>query len=71
MSLPTQIRTLSLRHYRGIDALLLDLSDRPLTVLIGDNGAGKSSILDCLGRLLAKLGRALNDESPADTSCFL
>jgi len=41
-----KIRKLMIRGLRTIDALDLDLS--PLTVLIGDNGVGKSSVLEAL-----------------------
>lgn len=40
-------RRLTLTNYRGFEHLDLDL-DRPLTVLVGVNGAGKSSVLDAI-----------------------
>jgi len=45
------IKRLRMQSFRGISDLTLDF-DPSLNVLIGDNGAGKSSILDCLGAFL-------------------
>ncbi|MCY7275245.1 MAG: AAA family ATPase [Phormidesmis sp. CAN_BIN44] len=42
-----KVKSLTLRSFRGIDDLTLDF-DPNVTVLIGNNGAGKSSILDAL-----------------------
>ena len=39
-----KIRSLTLKNYRGFEEATLDL-DRPLTVLFGVNGSGKSSVL--------------------------
>ncbi len=47
-----KIQHLSIENYRGIRKLDLDLT-APVTVLVGKNGAGKSSILDCLATLLS------------------
>jgi predicted ATPase len=44
-----RITRLYIDNVRAIESLTLDLS--PLTVLIGDNGAGKSTILECLAIL--------------------
>ncbi len=41
------IQCLHLRDFRGFADVTLDLA-RPLTVLAGVNGAGKSSLLDAL-----------------------
>lgn len=46
------IRRLTLTNYRGFEHLDLDL-DRPLTVLVGVNGAGKSSVLDAIATAVA------------------
>jgi len=54
-----QIKKLKLNNYKGFQ--LLDLSlDRNLTVIIGENGAGKSSILDVLDKLLSEITFNLN-----------
>lgn len=42
-----RITRLRIRNVRAIEALDLELG-RPLTVLIGDNGAGKSTVIECL-----------------------
>lgn len=42
-----RITRLRIRNVRSIESLDLDLS-RPFTVLIGENGGGKSTILECL-----------------------
>ncbi|HLM73763.1 MAG TPA: ATP-binding protein, partial [Polyangiaceae bacterium] len=39
-----RIRSLTMKDFRGFEAATLDL-DRPLTVLFGVNGSGKSSVL--------------------------
>jgi DNA repair exonuclease SbcCD ATPase subunit len=39
-----RIRSLKLENYRGFVDTTLDL-DRPLTVLVGINGSGKSTVL--------------------------
>ncbi len=42
-----KVKSLTLRSFRGIDDLTLDFASN-VTVLIGNNGVGKSSILDAL-----------------------
>lgn len=55
-----KITELSLLNFRGIEALTLDLSSHQTTILIGANGAGKSSVLDAaaiaLTRVTSQLG---------------
>jgi energy-coupling factor transporter ATP-binding protein EcfA2 len=46
-----RLTSLTLTNFRGFAALTLDL-DRPLTVLAGINGAGKSSLLDAASMVL-------------------
>ena len=46
-----KIKQLRMQSFRGISDLTLDFDTR-LNVLIGDNGSGKSSILDCLSVFL-------------------
>lgn len=49
-----RITRLRIKNVRAIESLELELG-RPLTVLIGENGAGKSTILECL-ELLRQVG---------------
>jgi predicted ATP-binding protein involved in virulence len=42
-----RIRSLRMENFRGFEDETIDL-DRPLTVLVGGNGAGKSSVLDAV-----------------------
>jgi predicted ATP-binding protein involved in virulence len=55
-----KITQLSLTDFRGIRNLILDLSDFQVTIFIGANGAGKSSVLDAaaiaLTYITAQLG---------------
>lgn len=46
-----RIKKLKLENFRGFEQLELEFH-QDLTVLIGDNGAGKTAILDCLAILL-------------------
>ncbi len=46
-----RVKALELENFRGFESLQLDL-DRPVTVLVGVNGSGKSSILKALGATL-------------------
>lgn len=46
-----RVKKLKLENFRGFDQLELEFH-QDLTVLIGDNGAGKTAILDCLATLL-------------------
>ncbi len=47
-----KIQSLHIENFRGIKQLDLDLT-APVTVLVGENGAGKSSVLDCMATLLS------------------
>ncbi len=49
-----RLKKLSLTNFRGFSSLELDL-DPKLTVLVGVNGAGKTSILDALASMLTSL----------------
>ncbi len=53
-----RVKRLQLDSYRGFKSLALDL-DRDLTVLVGVNGAGKSSVLDCLAVLLSQVSTGI------------
>lgn len=49
-----KVKWLDINGFRGIEHLRLEF-DEHINVLVGDNGAGKSAILDCLAILLSKL----------------
>jgi predicted ATP-binding protein involved in virulence len=48
------IKQLRMQSFRGISDLTLDF-DSQLTLIIGNNGSGKSSILDCLSAFLSNI----------------
>jgi predicted ATP-binding protein involved in virulence len=48
-----KITRLSMKNFRGIYDLTLELNNMQSIVLIGINGVGKSSILDCISQLLS------------------
>jgi len=49
-----RVKQLKMQSFRGIGDLTLDFDEEP-TVLVGINGVGKSSILDCLAILLSHM----------------
>ena len=49
-----KVTKLTLENFRGIARLELEFHER-VNVLMGENGAGKSAILDCLAILLSRL----------------
>lgn len=51
-----RVGSIKLQNFRGFAACTLSL-DRPLTVLVGVNGAGKTSTLDAIVRLLGVTNR--------------
>jgi predicted ATPase len=51
-----RIRSLKLENYRGFRDATLDL-DRPLTVLVGINGSGKSSVLMAIATVCSEIVR--------------
>lgn len=48
-----KVKTLEISHFRGIERLRL-LMDDNLNVLVGINGSGKTSVLDCMAILLSR-----------------
>lgn len=50
-----KVERLSIKSFRGIDDLTLEFNPDQPTVFIGNNGVGKSSILDCLAILLSRI----------------
>lgn len=49
-----RVKRLVINSFRGIDDMTLEFDETSPTVLIGINGVGKSSILDCLAILLSQ-----------------
>lgn len=60
-----KIKSLALENYRGIDSLHIEFNP-DITIIIGRNGAGKSSILDATAALLTavQLAWRTNDFEP-------
>lgn len=50
-----RVEEVTLRNFRGARELALRLSGAQTSVLVGANGAGKSTVLDCLAILLSRL----------------
>lgn len=57
-----KVERLSIKSFRGIDDLTLEFNPDQPTVLIGNNGVGKSSILDCLSILLSWFVNGVKDK---------
>jgi predicted ATP-binding protein involved in virulence len=62
-----KIRSLKVQSFRGFKDVTLDLSS-PVTVFLGINGAGKSTILDCLAILLSRFTALLQVNYPGNNS---
>lgn len=56
------IKSIELRDFRGISTLNLPI-DKNLTVIVGKNGVGKTSVLDAISYLLKPLRHSLVDKS--------
>ncbi|WP_242044478.1 AAA family ATPase [Anabaena azotica] len=50
-----KVKRLKIQSFRGIGDLTLEFDQTEPTVIIGINGVGKSSILDCLAILISQL----------------
>lgn len=50
-----RVKMMTMRDFRGIEEMKLDFPEARTSVLVGINGAGKSSILDCMAILLSRL----------------
>ncbi len=58
-----RINSIDLQNYRGIEKLFLRFPEQQTAVIVGINGSGKSSILDCLAIMLSRLiGRIRTSE---------
>ncbi|HEX5750856.1 MAG TPA: AAA family ATPase [Archangium sp.] len=53
-----KVRRLDMTSFRGFRELTLEFNG-PMTVLVGTNGAGKTSILDCLAVLLSQVSSGI------------
>ncbi|HAG85203.1 MAG TPA: ATP-binding protein [Cyanobacteria bacterium UBA12227] len=58
-----KVKRLKINSFRGIGNLILEFDETDPTVLIGINGAGKSSILDCLAVLLSHFVAEIQDST--------
>ncbi|MEH2071941.1 MAG: AAA family ATPase [Nostoc sp.] len=56
-----KVKRLKMQSFRGIGDLTLDFHEAEPTIIIGINGVGKSSILDCLAILLTQLTGQIQD----------
>src|SRR2546425_5901143 len=50
-----RVKKMTMRNFRGIEEMKLDFPEARASVLVGINGAGKSSVLDCMAILLSRL----------------
>lgn len=50
-----RVKTMTMQDFRGIEKMTLNFPEARTSVLVGINGAGKSSILDCMAILLSRL----------------
>ncbi|MEH2466792.1 AAA family ATPase [Nostoc sp.] len=60
-----KVKRLKMQSFRGIGDLTLDLNETEPIVLIGINGVGKSSILDCLAILLSQITGSIQNSVDA------
>jgi predicted ATPase len=56
-----KIKHVRIQDFRGIDDLSLDFGSDNINVLIGVNGVGKSSVIDCLCLLLSEYVKKLKE----------
>ncbi|MCC5607752.1 AAA family ATPase [Nostoc sp. CHAB 5834] len=60
-----KVKRLKMQSFRGIGNLTLDFHKTEPIVLIGINGVGKSSILDCLAILLSRFTSSIQHSTPS------
>lgn len=66
---PVRVASLALKNFRGFKTLDLTFSDKPLVVFFGENGAGKSTILEAINFALANtVDYLLNEKKHFDPS---
>lgn len=58
-----KISKLEIHNFRGIKSMSLDFSEHPTTILIGINGAGKSSVLNAISLLMSWIIARLRSET--------
>jgi predicted ATP-binding protein involved in virulence len=67
-----KIKHIQIKDFRGIDELFLDFGPDNINVIIGINGVGKSSVIDCICLLLSeyvkKLGEVLKQRKIQQSS---
>lgn len=63
-----RVKQLKMQSFRGIGDLTLDFDEKEPTVLVGINGVGKSSILDCIAILLSHMIREILYFSESNSS---
>lgn len=61
-----RIETLHIQNFRGFQDITLNFQSSNLAVFIGINGAGKSTILDCIAIMLAQFVAKLRNREVAD-----
>ncbi len=61
-----RIETLHIQNFRGFQDITLNLTKSNIAVFIGINGAGKSTILDCIAIMLAQFAAKLRSVEIAD-----
>ncbi|MEH2184535.1 AAA family ATPase [Nostoc sp.] len=64
-----KVKRLKIQSFRGINDLTLEFDETQPTVLIGINGVGKSSILDCLAIIMSQVTGKIQD-SPDSIRSF-
>ncbi|GAA6618624.1 AAA family ATPase [Scytonema sp. NUACC26] len=61
-----RLEKLHIQNFRGLREVLLTFPQTNLTVLIGINGAGKSSVLDCIAIMLAQFVARLRNSKKVE-----
>ncbi len=61
-----RLEKLHIQNFRGLGEVILNFPQTNLTVLIGINGAGKSSVLDCIAIMLAQFVARLRNSKKVE-----